>query len=629
VITKIWRNQDMHPELKEACLDFTDFLSLNVYAANSNLMDDLLNSYFQWMDGAGFSYPSWWCLELNQGATEEINPGDWEWRHDVNKFDVSYIESVFNHGASVVTLFPSNWEAMPSAQFFDSEGNPVPKLTEIAGELERLQATIATIECPSVIVTANAGQITTTGAILNGSLDDIGTDDEVLVSFEWGTNPGSYTFETEAQTLQNTGTFSTTITGLNPDTMYYYRAKGIGDSVCYGEEKSFSTIATQIAVTTNEAAAITSESARLTGTLEQIDAASDVNVSFMWSEAVRSLDFETAVQTVNETGEFYIDLQELKPDTTYYYQAKAVGESTVYGDILSFTTRSVSPLVETVYVDDLTGSSVTLNGSLNNLGSASEVIVSFEWGTSSGNYSNETTPETMTTTGTFSFSLDGLNSDSTYYYRAKAIGNGTSYGVEKDFIPPAISTEPPIAATYDATNINESSAQLKGSLENTGTAETIQVYFQYSDSPGEYNEEILVQEMEEEGTFDYILGGLNAGATYYFRTKAIGDGTSYGEEKSFTTTEESTTAPDRPIILSMKTSVILKWNAVDGATNYILQVSTSPDCSSEYIFNEDVGKTTKQKVKGLTVDRTYYWRLKAGNSSGFSDWSPIWSFTIQ
>ena len=79
----------------------------------------------------------------------------------------------------------------------------------------------------------------------------------------------------------------------------------------------------------------------------------------------------------------------------------------------------------------------------------------------------------------------------------------------------------------------------------------------------------------------------------------------------------------------MKTSVILRWNSVDGATNYILQISTSPDCAKEYLFNEEVGKSTKQKVKGLTVGTTYYWRLKAGNSNGVSDWSPVWSFTIE
>jgi phosphodiesterase/alkaline phosphatase D-like protein len=36
-----------------------------------------------------------------------------------------------------------------------------------------------------------------------------------------------------------------------------------------------------------------------------------------------------------------VNITGLSPGTTYYYRAKAVGSSTVYGAVMSFTTRAV------------------------------------------------------------------------------------------------------------------------------------------------------------------------------------------------------------------------------------------------------------------------------------------------
>jgi len=75
----------------------------------------------------------------------------------------------------------------------------------------------------------------------------------------------------------------------------------------------------------------------------------------------------------------------------------------------------------------------TLRGELISLGTADSVQVSFEWGTTSGGpYPNETTPQTMSSTGTFSYTLDDVSNEVTYYYRAKGDGgsHGTGYGSE-------------------------------------------------------------------------------------------------------------------------------------------------------------------------------------------------------
>ena len=104
---------------------------------------------------------------------------------------------------------------------------------------------------------------------------------------------------------------------------------------------------------------------------------------------------------------------------------------------------SVLETPASVRTDDATGvtaNSATLNGDLTDFNDAVDADVSFQWGTSSKSYPYETEAESMAleTPGPFSFNLNGLTSNTTYYYRAKADcgGYGTTYGKEKSFTTP-------------------------------------------------------------------------------------------------------------------------------------------------------------------------------------------------
>ena len=96
---------------------------------------------------------------------------------------------------------------------------------------------------------------------------------------------------------------------------------------------------------------------------------------------------------------------------------------------LSVTIALVEPAVTTASATGVGTTTATLNGTLTNLGSASSVEVSFEWGTSTS-YSEETPVETRTSTGPFSATISGLSPSTTYHFRAKA---GTSYGIDRSF----------------------------------------------------------------------------------------------------------------------------------------------------------------------------------------------------
>ena len=119
------------------------------------------------------------------------------------------------------------------------------------------------------MTTNAASSITTNSARLNGYLDDLGTAGSVTVSFVWGTTPGGpYPNETSGDVTSSTGAFYFDKGSLTPGTTYYYKAKADGDgSPVYGVERSFTTLTTPPAVTTNDASNVASTSARLNGNL--------------------------------------------------------------------------------------------------------------------------------------------------------------------------------------------------------------------------------------------------------------------------------------------------------------------------------------------------------------------------
>ncbi len=194
---------------------------------------------------------------------------------------------------------------------------------------------------------------------------------------------------------------------------------------------------------------------------------------------------------------------------------------------------STAPSVSTGNATNITTNSATVSGNLTSLGTATSANVSFQYGTGLGNYTFATTPVSMNTTGAFSANLTGLLSGTIYYFRAKAVGDGTSYGVEKSFA--TLSPVAPTVTTVTATNIAASAASLNGTLNSLGTVASVSVSFQWGLSSGNYTYETTPVSMNTTGAFSANLTSLSANTTYYFRAKAVGDGTSYGVEKSFNT----------------------------------------------------------------------------------------------
>src|SRR5665647_388885 len=194
-------------------------------------------------------------------------------------------------------------------------------------------------------------------------------------------------------------------------------------------------------------------------------------------------------------------------------------------------TSFVPPQVVTHTATSLTSTAATLNGSLDTMGTWATVSVSFQYGTASGTYTTETTSVAKAATGAFSAATSGLAPGTTYYFRAKAAGEATAYGEELSFTTPTY-VVPPQVVTHTATSLTSTAATLNGSLDTMGTWATVSVSFQYGTASGTYTTETTSVAKAATGAFSAATSGLAPGTTYYFRAKAAGEATAYGEELS-------------------------------------------------------------------------------------------------
>ena len=92
------------------------------------------------------------------------------------------------------------------------------------------------------VTTLDATNITVDGATLNGRIN--GTETLTVRGFEWGKQSGNYTDSWTEEGSFPPGSFSHSISGLDPDTTYYFRAKAYSSDAgwIYGNELSFHTL---------------------------------------------------------------------------------------------------------------------------------------------------------------------------------------------------------------------------------------------------------------------------------------------------------------------------------------------------------------------------------------------------
>lgn len=144
--------------------------------------------------------------------------------------------------------------------------------------------------------------------------------------------------------------------------------------------------------------------------------------------------------------------------------------------------------------------------------------------------------------------------------------------------------------------------------------------------------QIVHDSLVTSGTKD-TLTNLSHSTTYYWRVRAVTADTFgiWSEVRSFTTVK----AQPADVVLEypsnrsqgvVKTNT-LRWSSSKRATNYIVDVATD-SAFAEKLFNGKLVNGTSLDVV-LESNKTYYWRVRAGNAAGTSPWSQVWMFTTR
>ncbi len=259
----------------------------------------------------------------------------------------------------------------------------------------------------------------------------------------------------------------------------------------------------------------------------------------MQSTPITTACIQKLSSSVTSEAKYTCNIDRLLPAQTYYARAYIVqGGTTIYGNIISFTTAQQSTMLSTSAVTQIGFSTATFNASILNTGTPAYSERGFCYSKdNSPSIADNRIPVSGSGSGDFSLQVTNLEYPATYYVRAYVIQSGTPiYG---NIVTFTTQSTPVSINTYAATEITSSSALLNGSIAQTGIPAysekgfCVSSYPQYT--PTIENTKIVVGGTGS-GDFSARLNSLNYDQYYYFRAYAIQNGSvEYGNVLNFAT----------------------------------------------------------------------------------------------
>ena len=384
-----------------------------------------------------------------------------------------------------------------------------------------------------------------------------------------------------------------------------------------------------INIITLEPSDITTNSAILKGSIN-IE-----NKSFAERGFILYIDEATSTKYVvsgNDMGEYSHQVMNLGDGQTYRYEAYMIcNDETIYGGEITFTTEQIpdpeSPIVTTADVTDITQTTAVSGGNITDDGGAAVTARGVCWSTSQNPTISDNHTSDGNGTGSFTSNLTNLTANTTYYVRAYATNeNGTSYGEQKSFTT-LQNIELPTVTTADVTDITQTTAVSGGNVTDDGGAAVTARGVCWSKDPNPTIDNSFISNGNGTGSFTIEISGLTSATTYYIRAYATNsEGTSYGEQKMFTTLQyiQLPTVTTTVVTNVTSTGATSGGNVTDdgGAAVTARGVcwSTSPDPTIDDNKTTDgngTGAFTSQ-LTNLTHSTTYYIRAYATNSEGTS-----------
>ena len=394
-----------------------------------------------------------------------------------------------------------------------------------------------------IVTTAEATEVTTTTAVCGGNVTSDGGGTITARGVCWSISKMPTIEDNKTTNGSGIGSFTSNLSNLSSQTTYYVRAYATNEAgTAYGEEKSFTTLEIlKPTVKTNNVTSITESTATCGGNVTSDGNGTVSARGICWSTSPNPTIADNKTTDGSGTGSFTSSMTNLKANTTYYVRAYATNEKgTAYGEVKSFTTskKAVSlPDVLKTTVSNVTSTTAVFGSGVFSDGGGIVTARGFCWSSTTETPTIANSSFTTNGSGLGSFSADvaGLKASTQYYVRAYATNEaGTAYGEEKSFT--TLEILKPTVKTNNVTSITESTATCGGNVTSDGNGTVTARGICWSTSPNPTIDDNKTTDGSGIGNFTSNLSNLAPQTTYYVRAYATNEaGTSYGEEKSFTT----------------------------------------------------------------------------------------------
>jgi hypothetical protein len=483
------------------------------------------------------------------------------------------------------------------------------------------------------VKTESMANITDSTATCNGDV----TQDGGAVIFSRGVCWSTFSQPTlnNDHSVDGTGTgkFAGSLIHLKKDSTYFVRTYASNNAgTTYGNELSFKAGESQTSpyVTTAEITGI-AQTAAVSGGEVVSEGGSPVTArGVCWSvNPYPSIDDYKTIDG-SGPGQFGSSVTGLSANTTYYLRAYAINAIGIsYGEEKTFQTISdpVIPTVTTTSITNITTTTAQSGGIVLESGGSVVTERGVCWSTSPDPTIADSKSNDGSGMGAFVSLISGLNPNQKYYIRAYAINAvGAAYGNEISFTSGQNITTP-IVTTTEVVNILQITATCGGNVTADGGAAVTVRGVCWNTSPNPTT--AYSKTMDGSGTGGYLssLSGLFPNTIYYVRAYATNSvGTSYGNQKEFTTLSENTvpsltTAPVINVTNSTATSGGTITN--DGGANVTARgicwsTGFNPSITDPHT-NDGIGTGSFiSQITNLLPNTFYRVRAYATNSVGTS-----------